>query len=158
MKIIAMVTVALALFPEYAGAAGLNELINQNVRDATGAYQKTLPPAQRSAKPARLWIHISNIVQKPMAEEVLARVTKALPSEQIEKTPVQIVDSGPRRSELRFFKKEDEPQARILFESLRGIVPRLELKDFSREYEGARWIKPGHYELWLAAELDRLQR
>jgi len=158
MKNIALVTVALALIPGYAGAAGLNELINQNVQDAAGAYQKTLPPAQRSAQPARLWIHISNPIQKPLAEEVLARVTKALPSEKIEKTPVQTVDSGPRRSELRFFKKEDEPQARLLFDSLRGMVPRLELKDFSREYAGARWIKPGHYELWLSAEVDRLQR
>lgn len=159
MKNIAVMSVALALFSQHAsGMVPLGDLINQNVKDASGAYQKTLPAPQRATEPVQLWVHIRSASQKPLAEEILGRVAKARPgAPRIEQKPVQTVDSGPRNTQLRFFKKPDEAQARELFEILRPLIPQLELKDLSRDYGDVGWIKPGHFELWLSPDLQRLQ-
>ena len=60
---------------------------------------------------------------------------------------------GPRVSQLRYFKKEDGPEAQELFKNLRLFIPDLELKDFSSQYSNVSWIKRGHYELWFSEEV-----
>lgn len=70
---------------------------------------------------------------------------------------MQVVDYGPNDTELRFFKSRDAEQARALARVLRDALPALELKDFSSQYGKVGWLKPGHYELWLAPQVNRFE-
>ena len=67
------------------------------------------------------------------------------------------MDSGPRNSQLRYFKIQDKSDAWKLFRILREIIPQLEIKDLSRQYTNVNWIKSGHYELWLSREIVRIE-
>lgn len=136
----------------------LGELINKNVRDATSAYEKALPPSQRPTNPAQLWIHIRNNGQKKLAQEIQNRVSETeFRQWKIEQKPVQMIDSGPGKSQLRYFKRQDQTQAQELFVILSKLIPQLEINDLSGKYESVGWIKSGHYELWLSPSLTRLQ-
>jgi hypothetical protein len=158
MNRMALSTFALVLFSGQVSGATLNELINQNVRDATRTYEKTLPPAQQPATPAQLWIHVRNDGQKQLAQEILDKVAKTgFRQSKVEQKPIQKVDSGPGKSQLRYFKRQDQTQARELFDMLRTLIPQLELSDVSGKYESVGWIKSGHYELWLSPDTMRLQ-
>jgi capsule polysaccharide modification protein KpsS len=158
MNHMALVTCALVLFSDCVSGATLNELINKNVRDATSAYEKTLPPAQQPANVAQLWVHIRRDSQNKLALEILDRVAKTdFTRWKVESKPVQKVDSGPRKNQLRYFKRQDKTQAQELFDMLRKLIPELEISDVSGKYESVGWIKPGHYELWLTPDLERLQ-
>jgi hypothetical protein len=153
-----LVTFALVLFSPPLSGANLDELINQNVRDATRAYEKTLPPAQQPANPAQLWIHVRSDSQNKLAQEILDRVASTeFRQWKMEQKPVQKVDSGPGKSQLRYFKRQDRTQVRELFDMLRKLIPQLELSDLSGKYESVGWIKSGHFELWLSPDLMRLQ-
>lgn len=152
------VTFALVIFSGHVSGVTLNELINKNVRDATSAYDKTLPSAQQPANPAQLWIHVRSDSQNKLAREILDRVAKTeFRQWKVEQKPVQKVDAGPRKSQLRYFKRQDQTQAQELFDALRKLIPELEISDLSGKYESVSWIKSGHYELWLAPDLMRLQ-
>lgn len=158
MNRMVLVTLALVLFSDHVSGATLDELINKNVRDATSAYDKALPSAQQPTNLAQLWIHVRSDSQKTLAQEILDRVSKTeFRQWKIEQKPVQKVDSGPRKSQLRYFKRQDQPQARELFDILRKLIPELEISDVSGEYESVGWIRSGHYELWLSPNIMRLQ-
>jgi hypothetical protein len=153
-----VVTCSLLLVATQVDSATVDELIKQNVRDATKAYQKTQPPAQQPTSPARLWIHARNDSQKKLAQEILDKVAKLeFKQWQIEQKPIQQVSAGPPKSQLRYFKRQDQAHAKELYTALRKWIPQLEIKDISANYEHVGWIKPGHFELWLAPELTRLQ-
>lgn len=144
-------TCALLLLAHQAHSATLNELINQNVQDATQAYEQTLPSAQRNVSTAQLWVHIRNENQRPLAQAILARVKNtALARRKIEAKTIEKVAYGPDQNQLRYFKREDRAQAQMLLEQLRPLVPRLELSDLSGQYNNASWLESGHYEVWLA--------
>jgi hypothetical protein len=64
---------------------------------------------------------------------------------------------GPRESQLRYFNKEDASQAAELLKVLSRLIPELKLKDLSREYAKLRWIRTGHFELWLSPELVQIE-
>ena len=73
--------------------------------------------------------------------------------------PIQTVDVGPSKSQLRYFKKLDEVEAQemlALFSKISSIAD-LELKDLSEQYSEVSWIKPGHYELWLSPDIVQAQ-
>ncbi len=152
-----MATLALMLFSAHASGVTLGELINKNVEDAASAYGRAAPSAQQPANVAQLWIHIRSDSQKNVAQEILDRMAQTrIGQRKIDRKPVQKVDSGPRKSQLRYFKKQDEPQAQELFNVLRKLVPDLELSDASGKYESVAWIRSGHYELWLSPEVVAL--
>jgi hypothetical protein len=158
MKKMLLVAVALALFSDQVDSQALNELINKNVRNATAAYEKTLQSAQQSASPAQLWIHVRSDSQKKLAQEIQDRLNSTeVAHGKIEQKPVEKVDAGPEKSQLRYFKKRDQAQAQELFEFLRKQVPQLTISDLSAKYDSVGWIASGHYELWLAPDLVRLQ-
>lgn len=158
MNRMALVTFALVLLSDHVSGATLNELISKNVRDATNAYDRALPSAQQPTNLAQLWIHIRSNSQKKLAQEILDRVAKTeFRQWKIEQKPVQKVDSGPRKSQLRYFKRQDQPQAQELFDMLRKLIPKLEINDVSGKYESVGWIRSGHYELWLSPDIMRLQ-
>lgn len=158
MKQIALIAAVLGLFSEHANA-DLEKLINKNVRDATKSYERILSSTERPSGAVQLWLHIRSDSQKKIGEEILNRLKNAkLGERSIEQKPVQTVQFGPQVSQLRYFKAQDEPEARELFEIMRRLIPKLELKNFSREYERVSWITRGHYELWLSPALVRLER
>lgn len=147
-------TLASILFCAHASGATLGELINKNVEDAASAYDRALPSAQQPANLAQLWIHIRSDRQNNVAQQILDRVAQTRFRQwKVERKPVQKVDSGPRKSQLRYFKKQDQPQAQELFNVLRRLVPDLELSDASGRYDGVAWIRSGHYELWLSPDI-----
>lgn len=157
MKFLLLITAAL-ISHQACAAMPLKELINQNVMDATAAYQQSLPPLQQQLNPARLWIHIRSNSQKQLAADILKKVNATPSWGKMAATPIQKVDEGPRASQLRYFRKQDEARAHELFEILHQDIPQLELQDLSRKYAAALWIKSGHYELWLSPEISHLQQ
>ncbi len=157
MRQIALFIVVLTIFSAHVDA-GLDDLIKQNIQDAAKSYDRTLSPVQRSTEPARLWVHVRSDSQERIGDEILNIVTDTkLEERSIEWKPVQVVDFGPRESQLRYFKRQDESEARELFGILRGLIPQLELKDLSRQFARVGWIKSGHYELWLSPDIVRLE-
>lgn len=151
-----LVLLALAAFGPGAQAAELEALIEQNqqvlkkkVRDLEEfSRQKAFLPA------ARLWVHKRGPAQDRLVTEIEERAKALeLTGGPIDFKPVQEVDVGPSRSQLRFFKAADRDRAHRLAESLEGLVPDLTVSDFSSQYGDVGWIKPGHLELWLAADL-----
>ncbi len=132
-------------------AAGLNDLIHQNVEDADKFYEQTISPVKQKNTPARLWIHIRTEAQKAQAERIYGEIQNVtLEGRSILKQPIQSVDFGPQTSQLRYFKKTDEMMARQLWAELRNLLPDLQIADFSHDYAQAGWIRPGHFELWLS--------
>lgn len=148
----------------------LSELIDKNVQSATRAYQMTLPVAAAIPAPtalpfpvspvssAQLWIHIRNKSQTKLAQDILERLAKNKDQQwNIEQKPIQKVDDGPKKSQLRYFKRQDRQQAQKLLDTLRKWIPQIELGDISGKFDQVDWVKPGHYELWLSQDVMRLQ-
>ena len=136
----------------------LSDLINQNVQRSNKSYDQSLAYARLPVTPAQLWIHIRNDNQQKLADEILDTLARQqFQKANIEPMPVQKVDAGPRKNQLRYFKRQDQKQAEELFSALRKLIPQIELSDASGRYQNVDWIKPGHYELWLAPELMLLQ-
>ena len=157
MRQIALVAVLLIFSLRHVDA-GLNELIQQNVKDATKSYDRTLSSYQVSTEPARLWVQVRNESQKELGKKLLEIMTTAnLERRKIVSKPLQLVDFGPEKSQLRFFKKQDKKEAVELLEVLRKYIPQIELRDLSRQYADVGWLTSGHYELWFSPELTALQ-
>ena len=157
MKKYALLVIALMLF-SVKTEAGLRDLIHQNVQDADKSYEQTISPVEQRIKHPQLWIHIQNESQRKVGEEILKAISDiSIGGRHIEKKPIQIVAFGPRESQLRYFRKEDESQATELLAVLRRLIPELKLKDLSLEYSNVRWIKSGHFELWLSPQLVQIE-
>lgn len=157
MRQIALVAVVLVLSFRHVDAE-LPELIQQNVQNAAQSYDRTSSPLQLSTEPARLWVHVRSDRQKEIGKKLLEIVTNSnLERRKIESKPLQLVDGGPEKSELRFFKRQDKTEAAELLEMLRKHIPQLELNDLSRQYANVGWLQSGHYELWLSPKLTDLK-
>ena len=111
-----------------------------------------------AARPiAQLWIHVRNDAQKREVDGNMGffrglRVRGAA----VDVRPVQQVTVGPQRSELRVFNDGDRAQAKALLTDLARALPGIVLNDLSNQYRQAKWIEPGHFELWLAPGVTRL--
>jgi hypothetical protein len=157
MKKYALLVIALMLF-SVKTEAGLRDLIHQNVQDADKSYEQTISPVEQQIKHPQLWIHVQNESQRKVGEEILKAISDiSIGGRHIEKKPIQIVAFGPRESQLRYFRKEDQSQATELLAVLRRLIPELKLKDLSLEYSNVRWIKSGHFELWLSPQLVQIE-
>ena len=148
-----MALVVLALLVRQEGAAQqLPAVIEQNVKAAGKAASEV------AARPIpQLWIHVRNDAQRREVDGHMGffrglRVQGA----GVDVRPVQQVTAGPQRSELRVFNDRDRAQAKALLTDLGRAVPGIVLNDLSSQYRQAKWIEPGHFELWLAPSLTRL--
>lgn len=152
-KTIALLILNLILVPLTVNA-GLDKLIQQNVRDADKSYEQIISTVEQSHMPSRLWILLQSESQRSLAEKIYTQVSYVnLPEIRIERKPLQFVNSGLRVSQLRYFKKEDRPEVQELLEALRLLIPDLVLEDLSNQYSHSSWIKRGHYELWLSVKM-----
>ena len=136
-------------------SGGLNELIKQNVKDATTSSSQLGVEKQRVVP--QLWIHVRNEEQKRAVLDNLSwfksievgRVT-------VDIRPIQLVTNGPRDTQLRYFKRQDRDQAQQLLAEIRKVFPQSRLQDLSAQFVSAAWMKSGHYELWLAADVGKI--
>jgi len=157
MNKISFLVVALSLF-SVSVEAGLRDLIQQNVQNAEKSYEQTISTIEQQSKPSRLWIHVRTESQRNVGEEIQKAITDvSLAGRRIEKKPLQIVAFGPRESQLRYFKRGDDSQAKELLTVLRKLIPELKLINFSDKYSHVRWIKTGHFELWLSPKLEKIE-
>lgn len=157
MKKIMLFIAALILLTINA-EAGLRELIQQNVKDAEKSYEQTVSPIETQTATFKLWINVPGERQRRLGKEILKRLADTgSDGKTIEDNPIQIIDKAPPDTQLRYFKKEDKPQAAELLSKLKKFIPNIRLKDFSGQYSNIKWIKPGHLELWLSPSLLRLR-
>lgn len=103
---------------------------------------------------ARLWVHKRAAAQDPVVARIRDRVARlSLPGGPVEFKRVQTVEVGPSVSQLRFFKVADRERAQEFADALRAQVPGLTVRDLTAQYAKVSWLKPGHFELWLAPDL-----
>jgi len=136
-------------------SAQLNDLIKENVQDARSSY-KQLSGEQRIEAP-QLWIHVRSDAQRKLVAENLTWFGSIqLRGKRMDVRPLQLVAEGPEQSQLRFFKRQDREEAGQLLGELKKGIPRLQLQDLSGRYQAIEWLKPGHFELWLAPSVSKI--
>lgn len=135
--------------------AQLNELIKRNVKKSTDSYELLLKSTEKTRETPRLWIHVRSSTQEKTIQDAGVWLKSiSLGGRTIEVRPIQILNTGPSESQLRFFRIQDKKEAEQLLHELKKALPQLQLKDFSRQYQGIDWLKPGHYELWLTPAVN----
>lgn len=137
-------------------SAQLNDLIRRNVQDSynRSVTQSAIDP---QAQPAQLWVHVRNEVQRRQVQDNVDWF-KGLKVQglALEMRPVQLVSGGPQESQLRYFKRQDADDAERLARALAPAFPHLQVADMSGTYQRMEWMRPGHFELWLAPDLARI--
>lgn len=95
---------------------------------------------------AQLYFHIVQEAQRGPAEllafEMRERFGVSVPG-------VQKVDSGPDKTELRYFRPSDEPEGQKLAQELEQLGAPVELK-YVAGFESSTKIPGGAFELWLS--------
>jgi hypothetical protein len=128
----------------------LNELIQENVSTAVRSSKAYAEPARVVPQ---LWIHTRNADQQRLSTKLSQAISGTLIDGQtIAIQPVQLVAVGPTLDELRFFKTTDRAGAEALLLVVKKSLPRVRLNDLSAQYANVTWLRPGHYELWLAPD------
>ncbi|KWC36272.1 hypothetical protein WL51_19345 [Burkholderia ubonensis] len=129
-------------------SAQLRGLINENIRSTTSSAVWLADDAKKTPK---LWIHVRTESQKQIVQGNLDWFKSLdVGGRKIELRPIQLVDSGPQQSQLRYFRSSDQDRAQALLAEIRKAVPHAVLRDMSDQYQQVSWIEPGHFELWLA--------
>jgi len=100
-----------------------------------------------AAFPSRIYIHITSESQRAAAKSLRTRLLEVLGGGFT--VPGIERRQGPRHNELRFFKKSDRGDARRIAEALKALGVEVSLHDLTPEYESARQVRPGTFEIWL---------
>lgn len=113
--------------------------------------QETRAFAHCGLEPPKVWIYI----QDPRSRSLTDAVSRCLAALRVDGAavslqPVQVAQQGPLVDEIRYFKTGDRTGALSLIGALKRMLPRLCLRDLSRDYDEVVWVEHGHYELWLA--------
>lgn len=139
---------AAAPAPAPPSQPALQSLIRQNINSAVQSDR-----AMASVQPSTptVWVLIRRDSQRLLAESLYRRLAGVkINGVTADTAPIQIVGAGPTTDEIRYFKPGDREGAKAILQALRPELPRLKLRDLSPEFGQVAWIKPGHYELWLA--------
>jgi len=154
MKYIIMLALLLVITSQNSYAQ-LDELIKRNVKKSAESYELLLKSPEETRGAPRLWLHVRSSAQEKTIQETGVWLKSiSLGGRTIEVRPIQILNTGPSESQLRFFRIQDKNEAEQLFHELKKALPQLQLKDFSRQYQSIDWLKPGHYELWLTPDVS----
>ena len=133
----------------------LPALIDQNIR-ATVASSDRIAKNLKTPVP-QLWVHVRSQEQKSLVDQRRAWFQSLQAAGvRVDLRPTQLVASGPHQTQLRFFREADLPQAQALLNELRRGIPDVVLSNLSAQYKQATWIDPGHLELWLAPDVNRI--
>ena len=122
--------------------------LDRLVEKAASLNQSLLPSSAHSELKPRVYFHIRNESQRAKAVKIASEI--ALHSD-VGVPGVQRVDRGPLVSELRYFRRSEEQEARQISEALASLGLKLETKYISG-YELSTSIRPRHYELWFSEE------
>jgi hypothetical protein len=138
-----------------AQTPALTRLIDQNVRAVIDSSDRIA--AILKAPTPQLWIHVRTPEQKALVEKKREWFQGLqVAGVKVDLRPTQVVATGPQQTQLRFFKEADKAQAQSLLTELRKGIPGVALSDLSAQYKQATWIDPGHLELWLAVDVNRI--
>jgi hypothetical protein len=136
-------------------AAQLPGLIQQNIRSAVTSSGRLSGEAKKET--LQLWIHVRS---EPQKREVEGKIgwfrSLQVGGRKVDVRPIQLVNTGPPQSQLRFFKQADMAQARTLVAEIRKAVPDVVLQNMSGQYQQVSWVDPGHFEFWLAPNVTRI--
>ena len=124
--------------------------IRRNIESGKLAYDRLI-----DEQAPQLWIHVRT--QEQFATTKSREVSAWLDSikvggKEVDVRPIQMVDRGPKNTQLRFFFKQNKDEAEQLLKELKKRLPLIQLEDFSGQYEYI--LEPGHYELWLTPEAN----
>jgi hypothetical protein len=102
--------------------------------------------AAPSALKPRVYFHIRTEAQRAqavsLAKSLGARADVDIPG-------IERLDTGPKTTELRFFRKAEEQEARQIAEAITALgTPAV--ATYIPGYEGSTNIRQRHYELWVA--------
>lgn len=146
----------LLIFAQNVFAARLNDLIKQNVYDTTRIYDKQSIATEQQKVTPRLWIHVRSKEQHKAVLGALDRFKRInLNGRALELRTIQLVNSGPQDSQLRYFRKQDKDEAVLLLKELQKMHSPIRLQDMSARYKGMEAVNAGHYELWLAPDVSK---
>jgi hypothetical protein len=109
------------------------------------ALQVAEDASARARDIPRIYLHIRNKENQIAARSIgenLRKTDFAVPG-------IELVEEGPSTSELRYFRKEDQPDAERIVKKLKEIRVVVSPKDFSGSYN-PKTISPRLYELWFA--------
>lgn len=109
--------------------------------------------AARAALLPRVYIHIRAEGDRARAHSVGEKLRAAgfvVPG--IER----LVDRGPSSSQLRYFRTEEEAEAKRIVQTLREVGVEVEAR-YVRGYEDSDTIRARHYELWFAPGEPRIR-
>lgn len=123
------------------------ELAQQSL---TSAKEEVVQARARILEPIkispRIVIHIRGEYQREAAEKIGAQLRSAgyiVPD-------FELMNTGPNATELRFLRKAEQEEAMKIVGLLNKMGMQVKLADHSAEYENAKNVRPGTYELWLA--------
>ncbi len=128
----------------------LAQAVSETEQEPTKVRQVANEVAEEAAARAgslpRIYLHIRDEKNRTAARQISSRLSAngyVIPG--IER----LVDVGPSSSQLRYFRKSEESEARKIAEFLKSIGVNAELQYISG-YENSAVIQPQHYELWFA--------
>lgn len=126
---------------EVASVQLLSSLGNKNVQAAVNS-----DPTAAAVLP-RVYLQIVNESDRDYARDIKVRLTSAgILVLGIEYVPA----AGGLNTDVRFYRKPDEPQARKIAELLKGAGIASVKTTYLQGYENSTKVRPNHFEVWLA--------
>lgn len=109
--------------------------------------------------PARIWIHARSAEQGPLVDEMGKLLEDGVDlgaaTRRVEMQPVQLVETGPTVSQVRYFRAGDAETARQVADQLAKAGWRLQPRSLVEEFADVDWIDEGHIEIWLSEKVER---
>ena len=128
------------------------------IAETLNAKEPTAPrPAE--ARAPRVYIHIVDENDRSAAQDFeRAFEAQVIDGANIVVPGIELVKSGPPRSALRCFQREecDGEARKILAVANQLLRGPLQLQDLSKRYAGSAGIRPRHYEIWFT-DIPRLK-
>lgn len=132
---------------EKGKAEQAEDLRQATVTSANALVRQVEPHAPMAAdvKP-RIYFHYQVASQKAPLDKLKDQLKSdfAIP-------PAQLVDQGPSRSQLRYFRESEKDLAVKAYEILRNSIPDLQLL-YIKGFETSTAMRQNHYELWLSPD------
>jgi hypothetical protein len=132
-----------ALTELLAEATAVDNYFEASIRSAVNNDPKLV-----DVVPARVYIEIESDQQTNQAKQIKAELEQndyIIPDFEI------VGLRSPSNNELRYYRQADEKKAMEIAELLKNL--QIEVKLFYlKGYENSTKLRPGHYELWLAAQ------
>ncbi len=121
-----------------------------SVTPQTDALREAIKSIE-AAQSTRVWPHVQASSDREMVAKIRRALTDATPEDQskLDLKPVQIVENGPRLSQLRYFKEGDAALAAKIAELIADAIGTpVKTVDMTAQFKGADWLQPGHLEFW----------